>query len=198
MLAFPLVCAGCSRGRTHLDPVPERGPSPVGMVGQVPSVSPDEDGAASLLVAKQLMVPVDGVTPDKVPDTYNAPRAGGAHRALDILAPRGTPVLAADAGRVLKLRSNANGGITIYAIDREEKFVYYYAHLERYRDGLHEGDLLEAGDVIGYVGTSGNAPPGVPHLHFQIMRYRGEGKYWDGDPIDPHAYLSRGGVRRIP
>lgn len=198
MLAFPLVSSACSRARTRIDPVPAQAQAPDGTALSPPALSPAGDDAASILVAKQLMVPVEGVTPDGVSDTYNAPRAGGAHRALDILAPRGTPVLAADGGRIFKLRSNANGGITIYAIDREERFIYYYAHLERYRDGLREGDLLEAGDVIGYVGTSGNAPPNVPHLHFQIMRYRGDGKYWDGDPIDPHAYLSRRGARRNP
>lgn len=144
------------------------------------------------------MVPVDGVEPASVPDTYNAPRSERTHRALDILAPRGTPVLSADAGRVFRLRSNANGGTTVYAIDREERFIYYYAHLERYREGLAEGEPLEAGDVIGYVGTTGNAPPNVPHLHFQVMRYRRDGRYWDGDPINPHEFLSRRGTRRNP
>jgi murein DD-endopeptidase MepM/ murein hydrolase activator NlpD len=141
------------------------------------------------------MVPVEGVTPERVPNTYNAKRSGGAHNALDILAPRGTPVLSADAGRILRLRTNPAGGITIYALDRQELFVYYYAHLERYRDGLTEGESLEAGDLIGYVGTTGNAPPNIPHLHFQVMRYRRD-RYWDGEPINPHVFLARSGTRR--
>jgi len=142
------------------------------------------------------MVPVEGVTPERMSDTYNATRTAGTHRAIDIMAPRGTPVLSADAGRVFRLRSNHNGGITIYAIDREERFIYYYAHLDHYRDGLAEGMSLQAGDVIGYVGTTGNAPPNVPHLHFQIMLYRHD-RYWDGEPINPYAFLTRSGKRRV-
>jgi murein DD-endopeptidase MepM/ murein hydrolase activator NlpD len=145
-----------------------------------------------------LMVPVDGVEPSRVPDTYSAPRGESSHNALDILAPRGTPVVAAEAGRVFRLSSNPSGGITVYAVDREERFMYYYAHLSGYRDGLREGMPLEEGDVIGYVGTTGNAPPNTPHLHFQVMKYRRDGRYWDGTPIDPHPYLRRRGAARAP
>ena len=193
-----LVIGGCHHAPPSPEPTPDRGPDAPTSAPIPAAVSPDEDDVASTLGAKHLMVPVEGVTPEKVPDTYNAPRAAGAHRALDILAPRGTPVLAADAGRVYRLRSNPNGGTTIYATDQSEQFIYYYAHLDRYREGLAEGDALEAGDVIGYVGTTGNAPPNVPHLHFQIMRFRHDGRYWDGEPINPHAYLVRCGTRRMP
>ena len=156
---------------------------------------PNTDDTEAVLAAKSLMVPVEGVTPERVPDTYNAPRAAGTHRALDILAPRGTPVLAAAAGRVFKLRTNPSGGTTVYVLDRDERFLYYYAHLEGYREGLAEGMSLEAGDVIGYVGTTGNAPTNVPHLHFQLTRYRRD-RYWDGEPINPHAFLARRGKKR--
>ncbi len=193
-----LMIAGCRHAPVRPEPSPNRGPNDDIAAASSPTLSPGEDDLASTLGAKHLMVPVDGVTPDKVPDTYNAPRAAGTHRALDILAPRGTPVLSADAGRIYRLRSNASGGITIYATDQGEQFIYYYAHLDRYREGLAEGDALEAGDVIGYVGTTGNAPPNVPHLHFQVMRFRHDGKYWDGEPINPHAYLERRGARRTP
>ncbi|MBV6522146.1 MAG: L-Ala--D-Glu endopeptidase [Gemmatimonadaceae bacterium] len=150
---------------------------------------------AEILARKALMVPIDGMTPEQVTDTYGARRAGGPHRALDLLAPRGTPVLSADAGRVLSLRTNRNGGTTVYAIDTDRRFIYYYAHLSGYRRGLEAGMPLQAGDVIGYVGTTGNAPPDLPHLHFQVMHYRPD-KYWDGEPVNPFPFLMRSGKRR--
>lgn len=195
-LLIPLAFGACARAKARPEPAPIRESDRSRAPSNADSVSLGEDGVSSTLVAKHLMVPVDGVTPDKVPDTYYATRTAGPHYALDILAPRGTSVLSADAGRVFKLRTNTNGGLTVYALDREEQFVYYYAHLDHYREGLAEGDTLEAGDVIGYVGTTGNAPPNVPHLHFQVMRYRRDGRWWDGEPINPHAYLSRRGTRR--
>jgi murein DD-endopeptidase MepM/ murein hydrolase activator NlpD len=106
------------------------------------------------------------------------------------MAPRGTPVLAADDGRVYKLRSNSAGGITIYALDPEARFIYYYAHLDRYRDGLTEGAPLAKGEVIGYVGTTGNAPKHTPHLHFQVMRLTSERRYWDGVPVNPKSFFA--------
>ena len=126
----------------------------------------------------------------RVRDTFESGRSGGRlHHALDILAPRGTPVLAADSGRVLRLSSNSLGGITIYAIDPEGRMVYYYAHLDHYRDALTAGMRLVKGDTIGFVGTTGNAPKNTPHLHFQIMRMPADGKYWAGEPIDPWPIL---------
>ena len=140
------------------------------------------------------MVPVQGVRAEKVPDTFDEARGSARrHNALDILAPRGTPVLAADDGRVYKLRRNSAGGITIYALDPESRFVYYYAHLDRYRDVLVEGAPLAKGDVIGYVGTTGNAPPNIPHLHFQVMRLTTERRYWDGVPVNPKPYFALDG-----
>jgi murein DD-endopeptidase MepM/ murein hydrolase activator NlpD len=160
---------------------------PVGAATRVPS---DE----ALLRAKALMVPVAGREPARLRDDYDARRGGTLHAALDILAPRGTPVLAADAGRIVRLRTSAAGGTTIYQLDSSQRFVYYYAHLERYRDGLSEGMEVRQGDVIGFVGTSGNAPPGIPHLHFQLMRYRGDGRYTGGEPLNPFPYFVRRGV----
>ena len=146
------------------------------------------------LRTRALMVPVQGVRAEKVPDTFSATRGSARrHNALDILAPRGTPVLAADDGRVLKLRHNSAGGTTIYALDPEARFVYYYAHLDRYRDGLVEGAPLAKGEVIGYVGTTGNAPPNVPHLHFQVMRLTTERRYWDGVPVNPKPFFALDG-----
>ncbi|MBC7788309.1 MAG: M23 family metallopeptidase [Anaerolineae bacterium] len=142
------------------------------------------------LRSRLLIVPVAGVHPAKIPDNYFAKRGSRVHNAIDIIAPRGTPILSADEGRVLKLRSNASGGITIYATDPSGRIVYYYAHLERYRAGLAEGALLGKGDTIGHVGTTGNAPPGVPHLHFQVTVMHTDGKYWTGTPVDPRPFTA--------
>lgn len=153
---------------------------------------------AALLRAKRLMVPVAGVAPSRVSDTFTAPRGARIHSALDILAPRGTPVVSADGGRIFKLRTNQLGGITVYALDPTERFVYYYAHLERYAAGLREGQAVRAGEVIGYVGSTGNAPPNTPHLHFQLLQYRGNGRWWDGVPLNPHPFLARPGQVQSP
>lgn len=140
------------------------------------------------LRSRLVIVPVAGVSPEQIPESYMAKRGSRTHNAIDILAPRGTPVLSADEGRILKLRSNATGGITIYSTDPSGRLVYYYAHLDRYRDGLTEGMPLARGDTIGYVGTTGNAPPGVPHLHFQVTVMHDGGKYWTGTPVDPRPF----------
>ncbi len=167
--------------------------------GHQPPPAPVVPGVASAdqsvyLMSRQLMVPVSGVRPDQIPDTYSAPRSGGReHRALDILAPRGTPVLAADYGRVLRMRSNPAGGITIYEIDAGNRFVYYYAHLDHYAATLSEGKDVAKGEIIGYVGTTGNAPANVPHLHFQLMKRPNAARWWDGDPIDPKPFLALAG-----
>jgi murein DD-endopeptidase MepM/ murein hydrolase activator NlpD len=139
------------------------------------------------------MVPVAGVAPGDVSDTFTASRGERNHNALDIMAPRGTPVLVADSGTVWKVRSNNLGGLTVYVLDHEERFVYYYAHLDTYRRGLKEGEKVQQGSVIGYVGTTGNAPRDVPHLHFQVLIYRCNGRWWDGDPINPHKFLAKPG-----
>ena len=147
---------------------------------------------ADYLRSRQLLVPVAGVRADRIPDTFKAPRGTDGsrrHEAVDILAPRGTPVVSADDGRVLKLRKNSAGGTTIYATDPAERIIYYYAHLERYREPIHEGMKLAKGDTIGFVGTTGNAPKNVPHLHFQVMRMPADGRWWGGDPIDPLPML---------
>ncbi len=148
------------------------------------------------LRARSLMVPVDGVRPEKVADTYWQDRDGGArtHQALDILAARGTPVLSADSGTVLRLTKNTLGGITIYATDPERRFVFYYAHLDHYAKGLYEGKLIAQGEVIGYVGTTGNAPKNTPHLHFQVMRLVDVRQWWNGPPVDPRPFLTQLGA----
>ena len=137
------------------------------------------------------MVPVVGVEPRAIRNSFNDPRSGGrTHRAYDIPARRGTPVVAAVAGRVLAKRNNGLGGITMYLVDRDQEFVYYYAHLDRYARGVNEGDDVEQGHVLGYVGTTGNAPANFPHLHFQVLRVDpGRRDWWNGPAVDVLDYF---------
>jgi murein DD-endopeptidase MepM/ murein hydrolase activator NlpD len=143
------------------------------------------------LRGRLLLLPVANVRARSLTSSFDDPRDGGAraHLAIDILAPRGTPVLAADDGHVWTVRSNTLGGLTVYTVDPEERFVFYYAHLDRYQPGLVDGMLLLKGDTLGFVGTTGNAPPDVPHLHFQIARIGPDRRWWTGTPLDPLPYL---------
>ena len=111
------------------------------------------------------------------------------HEAIDILAPRNTPVFAVEDGTIARLFESKAGGTTVYQFDPTTNYVYYYAHLERYAGGLREGQHVQRGQVLGYVGTSGNAPKDTPHLHFAIFRLTEEKQWWRGTPIDPYAVL---------
>jgi peptidoglycan LD-endopeptidase LytH len=137
-----------------------------------------------------LIIPVQGVALSDIHDTYTEARAGHVHEALDIGAPRGTPVLSAAKGRVLKLHQSVPGGKMVYAADATDRFILMYGHLDRYADGLTDGMPLVQGQVIGYVGTTGNAPPGTPHLHFALARGRPSVAWWRGTPIDPFPLLA--------
>ena len=167
------------------------GPHPNTTAGGPAPPPPHATSERTYLMLRMLRVPVAGVRPDQVHSSYFEPRSGNrVHHAVDIMAPRGTPVLAADEGRVLRLRRNTLGGITIYAVDPSDRFVYYYAHLERYAKSLAEGQVVAKGQVIGYVGTTGDAPANTPHLHFQLMRRPNAARWWDGEPVDPTPYLA--------
>lgn len=149
---------------------------------------------AEYLRSRDLMVPVAGVPRRRLNDTFTAPRSGGrAHLALDILAKRGTRVLAADDGFILRVGENELGGRTVYLSDPERRFIYYYAHLDRWAAGLREGDRVKRGQLVGTVGTTGNAPKDVPHLHFQLMRMGTTRQWWNGEPINPIPFLRRTG-----
>jgi murein DD-endopeptidase MepM/ murein hydrolase activator NlpD len=138
----------------------------------------------------KLLVPVEGIAPAKLTDTYDQPRGNERHHeALDIMAPKGTKVLAAADGKIVKLFTSKPGGLTIYQFDPTEKYAYYYAHLDRYADGLQEGALVKRGDLIGYVGTTGNADPNGPHLHFAVFELTPEKQWWKGTPVDPYPML---------
>jgi peptidoglycan LD-endopeptidase LytH len=138
-----------------------------------------------------LFFPVAGYDDRPLADSFGDARDGGdrRHNAIDIMAPRGTPVVSVEDGRILRLSKSDKGGITIYATDPGERFVFYYAHLDRYHDGIFAGKTLLRGDTIGYVGTTGNAPANAPHLHFQMMRMPADRKYWNGEPINPYPLL---------
>jgi murein DD-endopeptidase MepM/ murein hydrolase activator NlpD len=146
--------------------------------------------AAAPPVSTTLLVPVAGVRPEQLHDTYNEARSEGrTHNAIDIPAPRGTPVLAAADGRIVKLFNSVPGGITIYQLSTDNKMIYYYAHLERYADGLKEDQFARRGEVIGYVGDTGNAGPGNYHLHFSVSIVSDPKRYWEGVNINPYPLL---------
>jgi murein DD-endopeptidase MepM/ murein hydrolase activator NlpD len=141
--------------------------------------------------SEPLLMPVEGISPERLKSTFDEGRSGGfrTHHAIDILAPRGTPVRAAVAGTIKKLFTSRAGGITIYEFDRAEDRCYYYAHLDRYAPSVVEGMQVAQGDVIGYVGTTGNAPANTPHLHFAIAILPPTKEWWKGEPIDPFPLL---------
>jgi len=136
-------------------------------------------------------MPIEGLKATDLRDSFSEIHSGHRHEAIDILEPRGTPILAVDDGVIQKLFHSIPGGITIYQFDASGTFCYYYAHLERYAEGLAEGQRVRRGDRIGYVGTSGNAPPETPHLHFAVYRLGPERHWWQGEAVDPYPLLVR-------
>ncbi|HVL66116.1 MAG TPA: M23 family metallopeptidase [Vicinamibacterales bacterium] len=144
---------------------------------------------AAELADRDLELPVEGITRDQLVRSFEDARGSRRHEAIDILAPLGTPVKAVEGGRIARLFVSRAGGITIYQFDPTERFCYYYAHLDRYADGLRENDVVRKGQVIGYVGVTGNAPKNTPHLHFAIFRLTAEKRWWEGTPLDPYDVL---------
>jgi murein DD-endopeptidase MepM/ murein hydrolase activator NlpD len=138
---------------------------------------------------RRLSLPVNGVRVDQLVATFDEARGDRPHEAIDIMAPRGTPVLATEDGRIAKLFWSKAGGHTIYQFDATERYVYYYAHLDRYADGMAEGQAVTRGQTIGYVGTTGNAKADAPHLHFAIFLLTPEKRWWDGAALDPYPVL---------
>ena len=138
-----------------------------------------------------LVVPVAGVAPADLVDTYDDARSEGrVHDAIDIPAPRGTPVVAAVSGPVLQVFMSDKGGLTVYQLGPDARMVYYYAHLDATADGLAPGQVLRAGDALGTVGDSGNAGPGNTHLHFAIWRVTDPADFWDGPSVNPYPLLT--------
>lgn len=141
----------------------------------------------------QLMIPVAGIHKKDLQDTYTQSRSGGrVHNACDIMAPAGTPVIAAADGEIAKFFDSDQGGITIYQWRADKQQVYYYAHLQRRAAGIREGDYIQRGTVIGYVGDTGNAGARNFHLHFGISMPTAPGKYYAGTEINPYPLLMNG------
>ena len=176
------------RDRRDVPTVADRAPEAPGM-----SSAPLFFSGAEIeeLRQRRLVIPVSGIqSSDLRRSDFDDDRGGGRkHEALDILAPRGTPVLAVEGGRIAKLFTSARGGLTIYQFDSSERFCYYYAHLDSYAANLTEGSTVTRGQTIGYVGTTGNAPANTPHLHFAILRLGEDKRWWDGAPLNPYEVL---------
>jgi murein DD-endopeptidase MepM/ murein hydrolase activator NlpD len=185
-------------------PPPAPSPTPTATPTSTPTATPEASPAGSpqaqglsgdppppALASMRLLIPVEGVRPEQLQDTFKESRSEGrVHDAIDIVAPRGTPVLAATDGRVVKLFNSARGGITLYQLAAaDEHYVLYYAHLERYADGLAEGHVARRGETLGYVGDTGNATPGNTHLHFQIYRVEDPKRFWTGENVNPYPLL---------
>ncbi|WP_309914517.1 M23 family metallopeptidase [Xanthomonas sp. 1678] len=167
-------------------------PSPpsVADTAQARPVAAPASAAAPASGSAGLLIPVQGVTGDQLQDTFTDARSQGRrHDAIDILAPAGTPVLAVADGRVEKLFDSERGGLTVYQFEPSGRYAYYYAHLQRYADGLAEKQAIRRGQVIGYVGSTGNAAPGAPHLHFEIHRLGPEKQWWKGESLNPYPLL---------
>ena len=147
--------------------------------------SPVPEGSA-------MIVPVAGVARAALTDSWGDTRGGGTrgHQGIDIMAPGGTPVVAAAPGRIERLFRSDAGGITLYVRSADRGWSYYYAHLAGYAPGIREGGIVRAGDPIGYVGDTGNAGAGNTHLHFGVSRMRAGDGWWQGEPVDPHPLLA--------
>jgi murein DD-endopeptidase MepM/ murein hydrolase activator NlpD len=177
VIAFGIAITGA-----HLFERADAAPSPRRTAGE-------EQRMPSVMSGDGMLIPVAGIQVSQLVDTFDQGRSGHSHHAIDILAPRGTDVVATADGRIRKLFNSGDGGITIYQGDTTGHWMYYYAHLDRYADGLAEGALVRRGEVIAYVGTTGNAPKNTPHLHFAVFELPPSGEWWKGEAIDPYPLL---------
>ena len=168
--------------------IPISSPTPI---GSVPQTSPTGPGTTSAN-GGGLLIPVAGIRPEQLQDTYTQSRsAGRTHNSIDIMAPRNTPVIAATDGQVIKLFNSERGGITLYQLGTDNRTVYYYAHLERYADGVTENRFARRGELLGYVGDSGNAGRDNCHLHFSIWLVTDPKRFWDGENVNPYPLLTK-------
>jgi murein DD-endopeptidase MepM/ murein hydrolase activator NlpD len=176
--------------KVKVKPTKKEEPSPVTPPPAAVAIPELSANPIAELRVRSLTLPVQGIKRDELRDTFNEARGGTRkHEAMDVLAPRNTPVLAVEDGKIARLFLSAAGGITIYQFDPTSTYCYYYAHLEKYANGLEEGDTVKRGQVLGYVGTTGNAPRDTPHLHFAIFKLGDDKKWWEGTPIDPYSVL---------
>lgn len=186
-------------GASTVEPAPTAPmlpPPAVRATGVGPAALPANDGAASR-TGDGLLVPVQGIPAAQLQDTFTDARSGGrVHDAIDIMAPHGTPVVAAAPGTVEKLFESEAGGITAYLRSDDRRWIYYYAHLQGYAPGLAEGQHLVRGTPLGQVGSTGNADAAGPHLHFAINRMAANEPWHGGRPINPYPLLAAGAPAR--
>lgn len=175
----------------HAGPAPAAPESTPEMAGNAPEATTPATATIPSPTPPALMIPVDGVTANQLQDTFDDARAAGRrHDAIDIMAAKGTRVLAVADGKVVKLFTSVRGGLTVYEFDPTETFAYYYAHLDSYAPNVAEGMQLKRGDLVGYVGSSGDANPAAPHLHFAVMVLGPEKRWWEGTAINPYPLLA--------
>ncbi len=209
LLRVPAAAVSPKVAPPVVPPAPVAAPTPVPVIVPPPIVAPPAAAVAPppplppeaaqytaqpestvIKPTEQLLIPVAGINASQLVDTFNQARGSERrHEAIDILAPKGTPVFAVADGKVVKLFNSQLGGVTLYQFDVTEKFAYYYAHLDRYAPALIEGADLKRGDLVGYVGITGNANPAAPHLHFAIFELTSEKKWWKGTPVNPYPLL---------
>lgn len=183
--------AGVAAPRVAPPAPPAVSPAAPSSIRPAPAPRPSSVPTPAPAPGSTLVIPVAGITAAQLLDTYTQSRGSGRlHDAIDIMAPAGTPVLAAVDGRIVKLFDSAAGGITLYQFDPAEQFVYYYAHLQGYAPGMAEGRVLRRGEVLGYVGSTGNANPEGPHLHFAIARLDADKRWHGGTPVNPYPLLA--------
>lgn len=171
-------------------PTSEHTPDPSPLPSPAPTGAPPPPNEVASSLPYRLIIPVADIRPEQLRDTFIEARSEGRqHDAIDIIAPRGTAVLAAADGKIARLFNSEKGGITLYQLSPDQQFVFYYAHLERYADGVKDGKPVKQGEVIGYVGDTGNAVPGNTHLHFAVWRISDPKKFWDGENLNPFPLL---------
>jgi murein DD-endopeptidase MepM/ murein hydrolase activator NlpD len=202
-LVATLLLGRASRPEARVNADPHEAAAPVATAGSasdtvaprtsaIEAAPPSMADTIGMLAQRNLELPVRGVKADALRDTFNDARAvGRRHDAIDIMAPRGTEVIAVDDGTIAKLFTSKAGGLTIYQFDPTQTFSYYYAHLNGYAPGLAEHQPVRRGQVLGYVGSTGNASEDAPHLHFAIARLDTDRSWWKGDPIDPYPLLRK-------
>jgi murein DD-endopeptidase MepM/ murein hydrolase activator NlpD len=158
----------------------------------IEAAPPPAAESLSFLRSRDLLIPVAGITREQLHDTFTDARGiGRVHDAIDIMAPRGTEIRAVDDGTIEKFFTSKAGGLTIYEFDPTGTFCYYYAHLDRYATGISEHQAVKRGQLIGYVGSTGNAAADAPHLHFEITRLAADKRWWQGEAINPYPLLAQ-------
>jgi murein DD-endopeptidase MepM/ murein hydrolase activator NlpD len=193
LVSLALAACGSHGGTVHTSPTPSN------VAVQVSYVEPPgHRPRANVAPGASLTIPVLGIRPEQLRDTYEDGRVGHVHHAIDIMAPGGSPVVAAADGVILKLRQGGIGGITIYQLDPDGHTMYYYAHLQRYAAGLKEGLSVWRGQVIGYVGDTGNAGAGNYHLHFSVSHVADPRRWWESENVNPFPMLAGDLAHRSP